>query len=148
MLRVVSGAVAGYLVIVLLTLLLFSASYLLLGPERAFAEASLEVTGMWVAVSLVISVGVALLGGQVAARVGKRVEAVAGLAMVLLLLGFLSAWMGLQQAAPEVVDPGTLGVFEAARYARQPVWFAWLVPLIGAGFVLLGGYRTAAALSR
>jgi hypothetical protein len=84
-------------------------------------------------------------GGWVAARVASHrpESAVLGLIGVLVILGgwaALSQATGVQADAPPAGPPPEgLGPMEAAILAAQPLWVAWVLPVIGAVGVWFGG---------
>ena len=95
---------------------------------------------LWLVVWFFVSLGAALAGGKVAALVGKAPVAVISLAIVVFLLGILSALPALKPTAGEP-KPRTEGPtnLEAMMSARQPTWVLFLTPMIGVVGVLTGG---------
>ncbi|TVP44457.1 MAG: hypothetical protein EA350_11545 [Gemmatimonadales bacterium] len=145
MLRIVLGVLAGYAVIALFIMVAFTLLWLGVGQERAFHAGTTAVTWKWLAASLPLNFLAAAAGGWVAARVAlhRPHSAVLGLIGVLVILG---GWAALSQATgvqgdapPAGPPPGGLGPMEAARLASQPLWVAWVLPVLGAVGAWFGG---------
>jgi len=140
--RTIAAVVLGYIVMAIFVMTGLTVAWYLMGPQRAFNEGTVEVSVAWIAVNLPLSLAAAVLGGWVASRVGDHPRSlpVYALAGLVLALGVVSA--GLQSSAerpsPEVpVDE--LTTTEAAKFAIQPAWYGFVLPLIGVGGVLAGG---------
>lgn len=139
MLRSVLAVLAGYAAMFVLVFVAMTAAYFALGPDRAFRPRVYEVSVLWIAVWAVISLGAAVAGGWVAARVARNKVAPGALAGVVLALGLVSSIATLNAAPPEnpVREPGT-PLLEAMSNARAPAWNAFLTPVLGAVGVLAG----------
>ena len=141
MLKTIGAVVLGYLVIFILVFLLFSAAYLGMGADRAFKPRSYEVSALWIAISLGLSLLAAIFGGAVAIRLGRSDKAVMALAVVVVVLGILMALpalMGPPSGEPEI-RTAQVGNLEAMSRAKPPTWVNFLNPLIGALGVMVGG---------
>jgi hypothetical protein len=145
MLRTAAAIVAGYAAIALFVMVAFTLLWLGIGQDGAFQPGTTRVTGLWLAGSIPLNLGAAMLGGWVAARIAadRPHVAVTGLVFVLLLLGFgaaVAAGVSVQGDAPPAAPPSPgMGPFEAASAAVQPLWVAWALPVLGAVGVWLGG---------
>ena len=142
MLRSILAAIAGYAVIFVLVFAGIGVAWLALGAEGAFAGEGPVPSAPWLGLNLMSGFIAAVVGGLVARRVGGSRRAVRILVGVVLVLGLVTAvatgLVGKEQPAAE--KPLTeMGFFEAGRYAQQPAWYNWLIPLVGAAGVLLGG---------
>ncbi|MEQ8770788.1 MAG: hypothetical protein RIB60_09810 [Phycisphaerales bacterium] len=138
MVRAVLGVIGGYLSVAMIVFTSFSLAFFAMGPDRAYQPGSYEVSTTWLAVSIVLTIIAALLGGWICALIAKPgSKAPLVLAGVVLVLGLVSAAFGMQMD-----DPGLraedVGVLEAMQESRQPVWLLFLNPVIGAVGVLLG----------
>jgi hypothetical protein len=140
MLRKIAAVIVGYLVMFVVVFVCLTTAYLALGADRAFQPGSYEVTGLWLVVWFIVSVGAALAGGKVCALIGKTRGAVISLAIVVLILGVLSALPALKppdgEPKPRTSGPTNL---EAMMSAKQPNWVLFLTPVIGVVGVLAGG---------
>ena len=141
MLKTIGAVVLGYVVIFVIVFLLFSAAYLAMGADRAFRPQSYEVSNLWVAISLILSLLAAVIGGAVAARVGRSDKAVVGLAVLVVVLGILMTLptlMAPPSGEPEV-RTAQVGNLEAMSKAKPPNWMSIMNPILGAVGVLVGG---------
>jgi hypothetical protein len=152
MLRAILAAIACYIVLFMVTAVVFTVAWLALGSSFAFEEGTTEVTAGWLVVATIIGVIAAVVGGLVAAVVGGRQcrRAVTILVGIVLVLGLLEAvyhmTSGGQEAdevasAPEPAGAGEeeLPFWEAASQAEQPLWYTVALPFVGAAAVMLGG---------
>ncbi len=140
MLRSIVGVLAGYLAMAVFVFAAFTIAYLAMGADGAFRAGLYEVSVLWIIVSFVLSVIVAIVGGFVCAAIARNLTAphvLAGIVLVLGLLFSIPVITGSYEGMPEVRD-GATGNFEAMQYARQPVWIALLNPIIGAGGIVFG----------
>ena len=140
MLKTVLAAIVGYIVMVIVVFATFSLSYLGMGADRAFQPGTYEVSFLWIAVSLVLAIIAAVIGGTVALRIGGP-TAPKVLAGIVVVLGLLSALPALNPGADPrpAVRTEAVGNMEAMSNARQPAWNALLMPFLGAAGVLAGG---------
>ncbi len=141
MLRSVQAAVAGYVTIAAAVFASLSVAYSILGPEFAFHEASSRSTLQWTLVALLSGLLSALAGGWVAGRAGESSQAFLILVGIVLVLGIVSAVYSMT-SRPQIVadaDISDWGFMEASLGASEPVWYVFLIPLVGALGVLWGG---------
>lgn len=136
--RPLFGALAGYAAMGFVIAAAFGLAYKVIGAGGAFVEGTWEVSRYWVALSIVVGLGAAVLGGWVCRRVadGTRMAPVLLIAAVL-LLGFSGASSTKGPADPvrSVHEPG---MREAMKTARQPTWLLYLNPVIGVAGVAFG----------
>ena len=87
-------------------------------------DPSQKPTAAYLIVNLLTGFAFAGVGGWIVAHLAPAAPAwhVAGLAAIVLALGLATAAQG------------------GAVRAGQPQWYAWMLPFIGAGGVLLGGW--------
>lgn len=136
--RPLFSALAGYAAMAFVIAATFGLAYLVLGADGAFAEGTWAVSGIWVAMSIVVGLGAATLGGWVCRRVaGGTLMAPALLVAAVLLLGYsqVSPTQEPADPAPRTHEPG---MQEAMRTARQPTWLMYLNPILGVVGVVLG----------
>lgn len=140
MLRKIAAVIVGYLVMFVVVFVCLTGAYLGLGADRVFQPGSYEVTNFWLVVWFIVSLGAALAGGKVCALVGKSSRTVISLAILVFILGVLSALPALKPPAgelkPRISGPSNL---EAMMSAKQPNWVLFFTPVIGIVGVLLGG---------
>ena len=123
---------------IVITIIFFGA-FLALGVERVFQPDSYEISPLWIAISLVLSFGSAILGGCVCAAISKSLRACQALAAIVVILGFLLCLPAIQrgEAGPNV-RAGEVSSLEAMRLEVAPIWMHILNPILGAAGVLLG----------
>ncbi|CAN5740350.1 hypothetical protein BH23PLA1_BH23PLA1_39530 [soil metagenome] len=138
--RAILSVIAGYLTMAVLVFVMFTAAYLALGADRAFRPGSYEVSGSWLVLSFVVSLGAAIAGGAVCAAIARRnAMAPKALAAIVLVLGFLSAVPTVQaRGEPLPERTAAVGNTEAMMNARMPVWVALSNPIIGVLGVIAG----------
>jgi hypothetical protein len=140
MLRAILSVIVGYIVMALVVFVTFTAAYLAMGTENAFAPGSYQVSALWVVVSIVFGWIAAMIGGLVCAAISKGSGAPMALAVIVLVLGLAMAvpvMMASDEGAPAVRSEN-VAAMEAMQNARQPGWLAVANPIIGAVGVLLG----------
>lgn len=139
MLRIVFGVLGGYLAMAVLVMVLLSLLYLVLGPEPTFHPGGTEVTTLQLWLALGTHALAAGVGGRIAIAVAQRTEAVMALSGAVLVLGLIAAFSNAGLPPPEPVNLDELSVLEVVRHARQPEWYAWILPFLGAACVWMGG---------
>ncbi|MCY3971135.1 MAG: hypothetical protein OXG74_14465 [Acidobacteria bacterium] len=137
--RNILAAVVGYVAMAALLFVLFSLLWLTVGPSRAFEPGSWEVSVGWALVQLVLGLVGAYVGGHVCARVAHDAKGATILIGLVIVMGAVNALI-----PPEMVAgsrPDDVSMMEATAGARQPVWFNWLNPVVGAVGVWFGTRR-------
>ncbi len=138
----VAGVVSGYIVMAIVILATFAAAFPVLGMDRLFAEGTFEASMTWIALSLILGLAAAFVGGWVAASVGGKTRAVPLLAGMVLVFGLISAGSEMQSADPRGGPRSADATMsDAMAHARQPTWITFVNPLLGAVGILIGGRR-------
>jgi hypothetical protein len=130
--------VVGYVAMAVVIMISFTLAWLALGADGSFAPGTYEVSGAWIAMSIVVGLLAAILGGFVCTAIAMSATPPKVLAAVVLVLGFALAIPGLGGGRVPAERPADVSMTEANRNAEQPVWLALLNPLIGAAGVLVG----------
>jgi hypothetical protein len=136
--RTVASVIVGYLAMFAVVFLSLSLAYLTMGQERVFQPGSYDVSAAWLAVMFAVSLAAALAGGFVCASIATSPKAPVALAVVVVVLGILSAIPALMPLPAPQPRQGDVGNIEAMNNARQPAWVALLLPVIGAGGAIAG----------
>lgn len=138
-LRNIGGAVLGYVVMFAGVVVLMSVFWMAVGADGAFQPGSWEVSGTWSLGSIVVGLVAGILGGLVCAKVASDSRGVWMLIVLVVILGVATALTDAPAAgtAP-AVRPSDVGMTEAMMSASQPVWLAWLNPVLGAVGAFLG----------
>lgn len=152
--RTILAVVVGYTSMFALVVMSLGLAWWVLGAKGAFAGEGPYLSIAWLAFSIGGGFVAAVVGGFMARRLGGP-GAVKGLLVLLLVLGLFSAltaekaYERRQAAAQTAVEsaeiagkPVTeLSFVEAGQVAKNPPWYNWVIPLIGAAGVLIGGKR-------
>ena len=138
MLRNILGVIGGYLTMFLFVFITFTVVYLILGTEGSFQPGSYEVSGIWVVISIILSIIAAVIGGLVCVLIAKNQKAGAILAVVVLVLGLAMAIPVLLAPDSNIERTSDVDGMQAMSMAKQPIFIALLNPLIGAVGVLYG----------
>jgi hypothetical protein len=139
MLRMIAGIVVGYLVMVALVFISFSAAYLIMGADGAFNPGSYEPSSAWLITSFILSVLAAIAGGFICVLLAGNARSAWILSGLVLVLGLLMAvGVVMAEKAPLENRTGDVGNLEAMMKARQPDWVALANPFLGAAGVLFG----------
>lgn len=147
--RVVAAVIGGYVVMMAMVFVLSTVAWMAFGADRAFSAGTWDTTVLWIAVSLAFSLLAAVIGGLVCATFarGDR-RAIRGLVLLVIVLGIVFAIPVVTRGAATATREGAVTMAQAMQNARQPVWVALLLPLLGAGGVLLGaGMRKQGAVT-
>lgn len=136
--RIIGGVVLGYLVMALTVVAALTIAYVAMGSERSFKADSYDVTGLWLAVTTVLSFLAAILGGWVAIRIGRAKRAAVFLVFVVVVLGVVIAVPTLNAPRSDEVRSGDTGLIEAIAKAQQPPAVTILNPIIGGIGVMIG----------
>jgi len=139
MLKSILAVVVGYAAMFVFYFAVFTGVYIALGPERVFKPDSYEISTLWLAVSIVVTLGGAVLGGYVCAAISKSARTCQVLAFIVFLAGILLCLPALMRddESPHV-RAGEVPNMQAMQLAVTPNWMHLLSPVIGAAGVLLG----------
>ena len=127
--RNVGGAVLGWVVMAGAVFLLFAALWMVLGADGAFRPQSWEVSGMWLAGSIVVGLLAGAIGGLVCTWVAADDRGLLMLMVLVVVLGVAIAMV--DPPAAEGIPPPDVGMAEAMNSGQQPRWLAWLNPVLG-----------------
>lgn len=137
-LRSILAVVVGYIVMAVIGMALFFGLAMALGVDGAYQpgtyKASMTVNVSAIAISIVI----ALAGGLVCGKIARTRTPVLVFAAIVVVFGLILAILGLNKEAPGPRPPNAT-LMEVMQNAREPNWFAFINPFLGAGGVLVGG---------
>ncbi len=139
MARKILGVIVGYVVMALLVFLTFSVAYLAMGANHAFKPGTYNVSLRWTALSFVLSLIAAIVGGYTCALIARSTRAAQVLAGIVLVLGIIIAIPALtgSDTRPNT-RPADVPNMQAMQSARTPGWVAILNPIVGVVGVLVG----------
>ena len=139
--RSIIGVVVGYVALFVVLFCVLTAAYLGMGADRAFSPGSFRPSTLWIVVEIVVGFVAAAIGGWLCVTIARKRGAVTALAIVILVLGALSAIPAVRAAGvPEAVREGGLSNMQAMMKARPPVWMAFFNPVLGAVGALVGSH--------
>lgn len=140
MLRTIGGVVGGFIAIVIAVVSLFSLANSILGPQKAFLPGNYSVSPSWIILSIVISLLAAIIGGIVAASIGKETKApiiLAGLVLVIFAYRAVHEMRNAKGQVKDAIRESQVSSIQAIEPPR-PAWVAFLNPVIGFSGVLAG----------
>ena len=144
MIRTVMAAVGGYFTTAVLVMGFLIAATMI--PDFVLRPGTVELTEKFLAYQIGTGLVSAALGARIAIMIAKenRRAAVLLLAAFVLILGYALAFSGQLSGSPVDVDPppanvGSLSLAQRMQYVQSPMWFAWVIPIVGAVGTLLGG---------
>jgi hypothetical protein len=142
MLRSILAVVVGYVVMAAIVMLTFTPAFF--APDLVFETHGIGVTLPFMVFTLAMGGVAAVLGGFVAARVaGRRAwRALLALVAIVFVIGVMSAVHRLFRVPPTVSaeEVARMTPMEKAVIGRQPAWYAFLLPFLGSGGILAGGW--------
>ena len=141
--RTFAGVIVGYIVMVIGVFVTLGGAWLVLKADGAFLEApSWEPSTTWTVASLVLGLGVAIMGGFVCVMIAvKGSKAPIALAVFVVIMGAISAAVQLaKQNSAEPPPPRTAEttMFEAIQSAQVPMLSLIGNPIVGAIGALIG----------
>ena len=142
MLRNILGGIAGYVVMVVVALAGIGVAWLALGGSGAFDGEGPYPSTAWIVLNLMSGLIAAFLGGLAARKIGRSPLAVmilAGLVLVLGIILALTAESSYAKREPVEKPVAEMSFMEAGQHAKQPTWYNWVIPLVGAAGALAGG---------
>ena len=138
MVRPIAGVILSLAVMAALTFGASIALWFAMGVDRVLAPGSFDGTPLLNTWSVAVSVVGALVGGWLCFRISESRTAVIVFACFCLLMGLGNAFG--QRGKPEPGPrPAALSVMDAVKQRKEPAWFTFLVPVIGAVGALIGG---------
>ena len=139
MARKILGVIVGYVVMALVIFLTFTVAYLVMGAGQAFKPGTYNVSLRWIAISFVLGLIAAIVGGYTCALIARSTRAAQVLAGIVLVLGIIVAIPAItgSDTRPNT-RPAEVPNMQAMQNARTPAWVAILNPIVGLVGVLVG----------
>lgn len=134
-LRNLVAAVVGYVVLFALAFVLSFLMWTVLGAAGAFVPGQWQISGAWIAGSLVIGLIVSILSGFTCSKLSENRVGVAVLIVIVVVMGVLAA---LPEGTTIVGRPDNITMFDAMANAQLPTWLKWLNPILAVVGVVLG----------
>ena len=140
--RKVAGVVIGYLAMAMLVIVSMIAAQWLLGRDFVLEKDSLVPSAKWCWLQLALGAISAILGGFVAAKIGRQHFVVLWLAGLCFVFGLINAAATIFVPAlllPADQVPADMTLAELTPYIKQPGWFAIILAFLGPVGILIGG---------
>ena len=137
LLKNILAAVAGYVAMFAVFFVLFSLMWVVLGVDGSFAPDGWEVSGAWIALSIVLGAIVSMAGGFTCSKLAASRQGVAILIGLVIVVAIVSV-MQPDTSVAVSVRPDDISMFDAMTSARLPTWLLWLNPVIGTIAIVLG----------
>ena len=137
--RNIIGGIVGYVVLFVVMFATCTTAYLVMGTDNAFAPGTYDVTMTWILVSSVFAFLAAVVGGYVAAIIGRGAGAAKILAGIILVMGILSIVIVAASTRSAEARTADTPNMEAMTKAQTPLWAAGLSTLIGIAGAIVGG---------
>lgn len=140
MLKNIVAVIVSYIVMFVVFTATFACLYFALGVERVFRTDSYEVSTLWLAVTLIGSFLVSMLGGWLCVLISGSWRAGQVLALIVLLLNSAQCFWDLKRHNPDApnIRAGEVSFREGIELAVTPLWLHFVNPLVGGAGVLLG----------
>jgi hypothetical protein len=138
MLKAIIAVVVGFIAMTIFSIAAFCCVYLAIGADGAFQPGSYDISTLWMAAMVVLSLVGGVVGGLICAAISKSMGVCKAFAGIVLALGLLSGIVTTMKEQPDTARSGDVPVFKAAEVAQTPLWLCLLNPVLGAVGVLLG----------
>lgn len=142
MLRTVVAVIVSYVVMTIIIMAAFAALMFGMGPDRLLEPGSWKGTTFLNIVAPSITVISGLFGGWLSVKIGASRKPVVPLAVVVILLGAITAYFTMQKPAPTGERPSGMTMQEFMEKGREPTWLLIFNPIGGAAAVLITGMLT------
>ncbi|MBU6414421.1 MAG: hypothetical protein KGS45_13235 [Planctomycetes bacterium] len=140
MLRTIVAVVVSYIVMSIIIFAVFAALMFGMGPDKLLEPGSWKGTTFLNIVAPSITVISGLFGGWLSVKIGASRKPVVPLAVVVLLLGAVTAYFTMQKPAPTGERPAGMAMEEFMEKGREPTWLLIFNPIGGAAAVMIGGF--------
>ena len=138
MLKSIIGVVVGYVVMMFVAFLAYTAAYFGLGAERAFEPGTYALSGIWIALVIVITTVSGLIGGLTCAAISKSRTTGLVFAVIVFVLGFLFELPNLTKDRATETRTGEVSNLDAMGKAYPPFWLCLFNPFLAGAAVLIG----------
>lgn len=140
MLKSILAIIASYAAMFIFMFAVFTGCYFALGVEGTFQTDSYNVTTVWAALTVVVSLLAGIIGGFVCAAISKSKRTCQIFAFIVFLIGLLACVVPAMQRSPDApnVRAGEVSNTDAMRLQVSPLWLHLLTPVVSAAGVLLG----------
>ena len=138
MVKSILAVIVGYIVMAIVAFAVCTCAYIGLGVDRVFEPDSYSVSTIWIVLMIAVALVGGILGGLTCAAISKSKGACMALAIIVLVVGILSAVLTGMKEHPSVARSGDVSNLEAMTKAQRPAWVCFVNPVLGAVAVMLG----------
>lgn len=136
--RLIGSVVLGYIVIFAAVFVLMSGAWFAVGAERALQPGTWEISGLWIGISIAVGLLAGVAAGYVCAAVARDPRGPLWLIGLVVVLGLALAVMVGVEDVTTGPRPDDVAMFDAVSKSIQPLWVAFLNPVLGAVGVFVG----------
>jgi hypothetical protein len=134
----VAGIIVGYVALFSVAFAAYSAAYLGLGADRAFAPGTYALSGLWVALVIAITFIAGLIGGLTCAAISKSRTTGLVFALIVFVLSLVFELPNIVKDHTPVARTGDVSNMEVMEKGQPPAWLGILIPFLGGAAVLMG----------
>jgi len=145
--RSVIGVVAALILMSALTFALSALPWFALGIDTVLQPARFDSVVGYDIFAVAAGITGAAVGGLACARITRSRNAIIVLAAIAFVGGAANAVAQSNKPEPERRVPG-LSVRQAIQTRKEPMWFTWLMPCLGAAIVLFAGLPAVKTAAR
>lgn len=148
MLRAILAVIVPYIVVGLLIMLVFLGAMLALGLEGTLRPGEYWTTGTFNAVVIVGGAAASAIGGMLSALIARSMRPAWIVAAIMLTVGLVGAVGNMNKPDPPARPAPTPGesradalmrvMKEMPKVGKEPLWFSFTVPVVGAAAFVLG----------
>lgn len=137
MIRAVLSVIAGWLTMTIGVIIVFGVTMLVLGASGVYRPGTYWTTNTFNIIVLVGGFTGAVLGGAVCELIARSRKPAMILAALTLGFGLVSGVLNMQKPDPEP-PAGERSFEEGMKRGKEPVWFGFAAPFLGAAGILVG----------
>ena len=141
MMRVLAGALAGYVFFAFTGAVLLYGLLSYIGPEHLLKPGQPAIAEIWLVVSLFLTGWLAGMAGKIATKVADESASAILLGILVAVSGFAILPFG-GPAGLELADIERMSRFQWLAHTHMPDWYASTLPLFAAAFVGYGGLKS------
>ena len=138
MLKSIVGVIVGYLVMMFVAFVAYTAAYFGLGADRAFEPDTYALSGIWVGLVIVITSIAGLIGGLTCAAISKSRTTGLVFALIVFVLSVVFELPNIVKDHTPKARAGDVSNMEAMGKAQPPVWLCIFNPFLAGAAVLMG----------
>ena len=138
MLRSILGVIVGYMAMFAVAFAAYTAAYLGLGADRVFESGTYVISGLWMAVVVVITLICGLIGGLICVAISNSRTTGLVLALIVFVLSLVFELPVIMKDQTPVARTGEVTSMDVMGNAQSPVWLCLLIPFLSGAAVLIG----------